>query len=144
MALPIRSATVPPRPILPLAGTMAFAVSLLAACGGGGGSSMPTAPSSPPPTGAATITLTSAGANPKNVDISVGQTVTFTNQDSVAHEMASDPHPIHTDCPPINLVGALAPGQSGTTGPLTVARVCGYHDHGQPTNTALQGTITIH
>jgi hypothetical protein len=78
-----------------------------------------------------------------NVNISVNQTVTFVNKDTAAHEMASNPHPVHTDCPPINKVGALGPGQSGTTGPLTVARVCGFHDHGQPTNAALQGTITI-
>jgi hypothetical protein len=65
------------------------------------------------------------------------------NNDGAFHEMASDPHPVHTDCPPINQVGALAPGRTGVTGPLTVARTCGFHDHGQPTNAALQGTIVI-
>jgi hypothetical protein len=112
----------------------------------GGSSTSPTPNPTPTPTpaaGGATITITSSGVDKKNVDITVNQTVTFVNNDTVAHEMASNPHPIHTDCPPINQVGALGPGQSGTTGPMNVARVCGFHDHGQPTNAALQGTITI-
>jgi hypothetical protein len=100
-------------------------------------------PSPTPAAGGATITVTSSGVDKTNVDISLNQTVTFVNNDTVAHEMASNPHPIHTDCPPINQVGALGPGQSGTTGAMSVARVCGFHDHGQPTNAALQGTITI-
>jgi len=126
---------------LALAGS--FVAALTAVACGGGSPSTPSAPSNPPPTGAVTVTITSAGVDPKNVDISMGQAVTFRNQDSAAHEMASNPHPVHTDCPPINQVGALGPNQSGTTGALTVARVCGYHDHGQPTNAGLQGTITI-
>jgi plastocyanin len=77
------------------------------------------------------------------VTIGVGGTVTFRNQDSVAHQIASNPHPTHTDCPPINNVGALSPGQSRPTGALTVARTCGYHDHDQPGNAGMQGSIVI-
>jgi hypothetical protein len=58
--------------------------------------------------------------------------------------MHSNPHPIHTDCPPLNEVGALPPATAGITGAFTVARSCGFHDHGQPDNTSLQGTIIIH
>ena len=36
----------------------------------------------------------------------------FVNNDSRSHEMFSDPHPEHTDCPEINQVGFLSPGQS--------------------------------
>jgi hypothetical protein len=57
--------------------------------------------------------------------------------------MASDPHPVHTDCPPINVVAVLAPGESRATNAMTVARTCGYHDHDMPTNTLFQGTIVI-
>jgi hypothetical protein len=57
--------------------------------------------------------------------------------------MESDPHPIHTDCPAINDVGFLSPGQSKQTGNLTTARTCGYHDHNQSETTSLQGTIVI-
>jgi plastocyanin len=123
-----------------------------AACGGGGGS--PSAPSTPtttttpapaasPVAGEVTITITSAGANPKEVTIAVGGRVTFINNDTAFHEMDSDPHPIHTDCPEINQVGALSPGTSRQTAAFTRARTCGYHDHGQENNRSLQGLIVI-
>jgi plastocyanin len=83
------------------------------------------------------------GASPKVIQIPVGGRVTFVNQDPQVHEIFSDPHPEHTDCPPINDVGVLAPGETRTTGVFTVARTCGYHDHGMPTNTLFQGTIVI-
>ncbi len=123
-------------------------VLLAPACGGGGASS-PTTPVSPPSTtqpaspSAATVTITSAGVSPQQVEIPVGGRVTFMNNDTASHEMYSNPHPVHTDCPPMNDVGPLSPGQSRQTGAFTVARTCGYHDHGQPSNTALQGTIVI-
>ena len=100
--------------------------------GGGGGSSTGT-----------TITITSAGVSPKNLTVTQGTQVTFTNNDSVNHDMASDPHPIHTDCPEINQVGFISPGQSKQTGNLNTVRTCGYHDHNLPSNSSLQGTITI-
>ena len=98
--------------------------------GGGGGSA------------AATITITSAGiVSPSTVTVAVGSRVTFVNNDSQPHDMASNPHPEHTDCPP--LVAFVTPGQSGTTQNLNTARVCGFHDHNQPSNTNLQGTIRV-
>jgi hypothetical protein len=70
--------------------------------------------------------------------------VTFINNDTIPHNMASDPHPEHTDCPEINQVGVLSPGQSRQTGNMTTNRAtCGFHDHDQPTVVSLQGTITI-
>jgi plastocyanin len=77
------------------------------------------------------------------VTISVGQSVTFVNNDSRVHEMASDPHPAHTDCPPINALGVLAPNQTALTNALTTARSCGFHDHRDDSNQNLRGTITI-
>ncbi|MGE0394290.1 MAG: hypothetical protein AB7K63_20275 [Vicinamibacterales bacterium] len=144
---------------------LAMAASLAAfACGGG--SNTPTSPSpspgpspsptpapspsptptpspSPAPGSTATITITSAGASPRSVTIAAGGRVTFVNNDSRAHDMSSDPHPEHTDCPAINQAGFLAAGQSRATGNLTTVRTCGFHDHDQPTNTSLQGTIVI-
>ena len=93
-------------------------------------------------TGAATITITAAGVSPKSVTVSAGQRVTFVNNDSRPHEMDSNPHPTHTDCPEIS-VGFIAAGASATTQNLTTRRTCGYHDHEQDQVTALQGTITI-
>jgi plastocyanin len=116
----------------------------------GGGSSSPSTPSTPaptatpPPGGAATITIVGGVASPKQVEINVGQRVAFVNNDTVAHEMLSDPHPTHTDCPPIDEVGGLAPRTARLTGAFTIARTCGYHDHGLPDSTGLQGTIIIH
>jgi plastocyanin len=102
--------------------------------GGGGGGTGGTV--------GATITITAAGASPRNVTVTAGSRVTFVNNDNRPHEMNSDPHPIHTDCPEIN-VGFIAAGASGTTQNLNNRRACGYHDHNQPDVVALQGTITI-
>jgi len=98
---------------------------------GGGGSTTTT-----------TITLTASGASPKDITVAVGSRVTFVNNDTIPHDMNSDPHPEHTACPPLN-IGFIAAGQSGTSLNLNTARVCTYHDHNQPSNTALQGTIRI-
>ena len=46
--------------------------------------------------------------------------------------MDSDPHPEHTDCPEINNIGFISPGQTKETGNLNTVRTCGYHDHGNP------------
>lgn len=133
--------------LLALALVVAAAVAV-GACGSG--SSSPNSPSSPiptatpPPGGAATFTIVAGVVSPKQVEINVGQRVAFVNNDTSAHEIASNPHPVHTDCPPINEVGGLAPGTARLTGAFTVARTCGFHDHGQPDNTSLQGTIIIH
>jgi plastocyanin len=117
---------------------------LLTACGG---SSNPTGPSGGSGGGtggtvAATITITSSGVSPKTVTVALGSRVTFVNNDTRPHDMNSNPHPEHTDCPEIN-VGFIAAGASGTTQNLTRARVCGFHDHNQPDVAALQGSITI-
>jgi hypothetical protein len=69
--------------------------------------------------------------------------VTFVNADTRPHDMESDPHPEHTDCPAVNQVGYLDPGQSRQSGNLTIARVCGFHDHLLADVSSLHGTITI-
>ena len=91
----------------------------------------------------AVITISSGGVSPKNLIISVGTQVTFVNNDASAHDMVSDPHPEHTDCPEINQVGFLVTGQSRQTGNLNIVRTCGFHDHADAQNTLLRGTITI-
>ena len=92
---------------------------------------------------AAIITITSAGVSPRQVTVSRGSQVRFVNNDSQPHDMHSDPHPEHTDCPELDQVGFLTPGQSRQSGNLVTPGVCGFHDHGLPLVTSLQGTITI-
>ena len=128
----------------------AMAVGALLIGGACGGSGSPTSPSgggggggSAGPSGA-TVTIGSNGAvSPAQVTINVGQSVTFVNNDTRAHDMTSNPHPAHTDCPPMNAVGNLSPGQTKLTNAFTTARTCGFHDHSNPDNGALQGSITI-
>lgn len=119
----------------------------LAACGGGSGS--PGGPSgggggtaTPLPGEAATINILSSGVSPKVVTVPVGSRVNFANQSSSNIEVSSDPHPIHTECPALN-IGALRPGQTGQTGALNTARTCRYHDHGRPDDERWQGSIVI-
>ena len=118
-----------------------------AACGGSSSNtpSTPTTPTTPttPPVQTTTITITANGVSPQRITVSPGTRVTFTNNDTRQHEMNSDPHPTHGECPPIDDVGFLAPGQSKQTGNLNTARTCGYHDHNQPDTANLRGQIVI-
>jgi hypothetical protein len=102
----------------------------------------PTAPDPPSPSGP-TVTITSAGVGPAALDIPVGGRLTIVNHDTVAHDMGSDPHPFHEDCPPLNDIGFLNPGQQRTSGNLVEARVCGMHDHLRPLVRSLWIRLTI-
>jgi len=106
---------------------------LLSGCG-----SSPSAPSA-----AATITIGPNGVSPKDVRIRAWNFVTFVNNDTRTHTIASDPVDLHTQCPPVNRVGILLPGESRDTSTLTVAGSCGFHDHGNPSDTAFQGRIIV-
>ena len=98
---------------------------------------------SDPLSGGTTITITPAGASPRNVTVPPGTQITFINNDTVAHEMYSDPHPEHTDCPEFDSVGRLTPGATRQTKNLNTTRVCGFHDHINPSVTSLTGSIRI-
>jgi plastocyanin len=113
---------------------------LLASCGGGGGSP-PTGPT--PPSNPYTITITATGVSPRELAVPPGSRVLFVNSDSRRHDMTSDPHPDHSDCPALNVVGLLNPGQSRETGNLVTVGTCGFHDHDNPDSVSLQGRITI-
>jgi len=131
-------------------GGAALAAAALAsalACGSSGSTTSPSSPASPggctsgPNT--TTIVIANNAVCPQKITVARGSQVTFVNQDSRPHEMYSDPHPDHTDCPELNQVGHLEPGQSRQSGNLNIARNCGFHDHINFELTALQGTITI-
>ena len=127
------------------------ALGAIASCGGssptspgGGGSSVVVRDGGNGPSGA-TVTISAAGAvSAGTVTVSVGQAVTFVNNDTRQHEIASDPHPNHGTCPSIEAgVSLLAPGQTKVTRAFANTGTCRYHDHLNDTNQAMRGTIVV-
>jgi plastocyanin len=110
---------------------------------GGDSATPPTNPTPPTGNGMTTITISASGVDLRTVTIAPGSRVRFVNNDSRAHEMDSDPHPSHEDCPELNQVGFLNPGQQRDSGNLVDLRACGFHDHANPGTQSLRGTITI-
>jgi plastocyanin len=112
--------------------TAATALAGTAGCG----SSTPSSPSA-----GVTITITSSGVSPAEVRIAAGGRVTFFNNDSRPHAISSDPIQIHNECPAINEVGFLNPGQRGSTGAMNAKRSCGFHDHTNENDPIFTGRI---
>lgn len=121
-----------------------FIASLVAAaaCTNYDAPTTPNSPTTPGPTGA-TVSITSSGLTPPAVTIATGQSVTFVNNDSQAHQVSSGPAPSYDDCPAINLVGRLEPGQSMQTGSLPTARTCAFLDLLRIGDSRWQGTIAV-
>lgn len=119
-------------------------IAAFAMAAAGCGSDSPSSPSGGGSDGtiAATLTITSSGISPKTVSVPVGSRVTIVNNDTKSHNMNSDPHPEHTQCPALN-VGTLTAGQSRTSQNLTTARTCGMHDHEDADNALWKATITV-
>lgn len=130
-----------------LAAAAAVALATAAACGdgnGGMGGGSPISPSTGGPAAVgATITIANGAVSPAEVTIDVGQSVMFRNNDNRARDMTSDPHPTHTNCPSINVVGTLQPGQERATHGFGAAGTCGFHDHLDPDNPAVRGRIIV-
>ena len=110
---------------------------------GAGCSSAKSGATGPSGSPAATITITTTGVSQKSVTVPRGSQVQFTNNDRISHQVSSDPHPEHTDCPEINSVGFITTNQSRQTSNLNIARTCGFHDHNRPDDKSLQGSIVI-
>ena len=60
----------------------------------------------------ATITISPAGISPKEVRIDAWGQVKFVNNDSEPHSIVSDPVDLHSQCPQLNQIGILQPGDS--------------------------------
>lgn len=125
----------------------AGALASLVACGGGssyGGSNNPSPiTGSPGPVGA-TINIANGVVNPSTVTVTVGQSVRFTNNDSTGRQIASNAHPAHTDCPQINALGVIGPGETKETNAFSAARTCSFHEHLSNDGIAgLRGSIVI-
>src|SRR5262245_12647249 len=90
---------------------LAAATAAAATCGG----SSPSTPS--PSDNPNQMVISSSGVlTPSEITVSPGSRVLFVNNHSRPHQITSDPHPEHTDCPEINQVGLLAQGQRRETG----------------------------
>ena len=85
------------------------------------------APAAPPST--ASVSISQFGLIPVEATVAVGGRVTFLNNDALPHDIQGGPDPDHRDCPEIDVVGFLTPGQSRQTSPLMTARTCECHDH---------------
>ena len=110
-------------------------------CGGSDGSSNP--PTNPT-TNPYTVTISGSGiVGPKELTVPPGSRVLFVNSHSRRHDMTSDPHPDHLDCPELNQVGVLNAGQSRESGNLVTVRTCGFHDHDDANNVNLRGSIIV-
>ena len=143
------------RTLARISGAVALATAaafVIVACGSSSSSpsstsgSSPTTPTTPPTDAVTTNTVTIAGsvATPKNIRVARGTQVTFVNSDNQQHNMTSNPHPEHSDCPEINAVGLMSIGQTKRTDNMVTNRaVCGFHDHDLPDVAGLQGSITI-
>lgn len=124
---------------------LACGAALAIACGSSSspsGTTGPTvgcAPSSSPNT----LVIQNNTICPQALTVARGTQLTILNSDSRSHDMESDPHPEHTDCPELNQIGFLTPGQSRQSGNLNTARRCGMHDHNSPDTATLKATITI-
>lgn len=84
------------------------------------------------------ITLNADGFSPASITIKAGTTVVWTNMSGTTGDVNSDPHPIHTNYPPLNL-GTFA---NNTSVSLTFDKVgtYGYHNHLNP---GQRGTIIV-
>ena len=79
---------------------------------------------------AATITYSNDGFSPSSVTVNSGDKIKFTNSSDSVAAPSSNPHPVHTDNPELN-VGDIQPGDSRT---ITVATkgTWGMHNHYNP------------
>ena len=69
--------------------------------------------------------------------------MTFVNADSRPHAIVSDPVDLHSQCPALNRVGLIPPGESRESGTLSDRATCGFHDHTDPSDAALKGRIIV-
>ncbi len=86
-----------------------------------------------------TVILRDEGFEPQTVSISSGNSVAFINESASARQVASDPHPLHSDCPELN--GPLLESGGTFIATMTMASaVCGFHDE---LDLGLVGSITV-
>ncbi len=85
---------------------------------------------SAPPVETNEVAIRNSGFEPQVIAISAGTTVTWTNEDPATNQVASDPHPIHTDLPGLSS-GEMNPGAAYSY-TFTTPGTFGYHNHLSP------------
>ena len=94
----------------------------------------PVASSQAEATGDGTITYTGSGFSPTTVTVKAGHKLIVKNATGEQIQVDSNPHPVHTDDPELN-IGMIAPGATGTA-TLTKTGTFGIHNHLDPSDTA--------
>lgn len=92
------------------------------------------------PAQTATLTITSSGISPTTLTIASGTKVTIVNNDSRSHQIASDPHPSHTDLPAFD--NTIAAGSS-VTFTFTQVGSWSYHDHDDAFDPRWKGSVIV-
>jgi hypothetical protein len=128
-------------------------VAMLAGCGSSSSPAAPTpspvpadpaAPASPAPAaGPALVTISTGGMSPLELTVSIGARVTFVNSDRIAHDILGGFDHLSRDCPEVDVVGFLLPGQRRETASFDQAKTCRFHDHTNVGNAAYQGRIEV-
>jgi plastocyanin len=85
-----------------------------------------------------TVIVTASGFQPQTITISAGQTIMWINKSGDDVSIDSDPHPVHTSYPPLN-IGVVA---NGATASLTFSKIGTYHYHNH-LNPSETGTIIV-
>ncbi len=111
------------------------AVAALSACGGGGGGGGGGSTTCNP-SAAAAITISSTGITPTAVCVTPGGSVTFTNSDTVPHDIEAA-----AGCTAQNL-GSIDPAQTRVV-TFPTSQTCTFQDNAKPGNSAFQGTVAV-
>jgi plastocyanin len=118
---------------------MALAAIAASSCG----STDPTSPSTETVhTFPQTIMIMEAHPVPEELTIAVGERVSFMNHDRTSYTVAGGREPARRDCPEIDVVGVLNPGDTRTSEPFTTAKTCDFHV-GRDQSALLAGRIII-
>jgi plastocyanin len=86
----------------------------------------------------ATITYSDSGYSPSTITVKTGDTVIIKNASSRSMQFDSDPHPVHTTNPELN-VGSVPVGQEMSF-VVDTKGTFGYHNH---LNASQKGTIVV-
>ncbi len=106
---------------------------VLGGCGGGGSSG---GGGTCTPRTTATVTVGAGGFTPKAVCVLPTGTVTFTNSDTVAHDIESG-----MSCTQLNLGSIPAGGTRNVSFPST--ETCSFFDAAHSTDAAFQGVVAV-